>query len=127
MRSTNNELVNKFISAYNSMDIDAMLVQLHPEIKFKNISSGEVNAETNGIDEFETLARQSAGLFKSRRQEIQLLEEKEDGSVTVEILFHAELATDFPGGLMKGDFLDIPGKSFYTFKDGLIFSITDES
>lgn len=68
--STKRSVVSNFISAYNSFSIDEMLSFVHPDIHFKNISNGVVNAATSGKDEFEKLARKSAGLFKEREQKI---------------------------------------------------------
>ena len=126
MNSTNELLIGKFIKAYNVFDIDSMLVLLHPEVRFKNISGGEVNVQTSGKLEFEKLARQSAALFKEREQKIISYKEDHD-KVSVEIKYHAVLAADLPNGLKNGNIIDIAGKSEYVIKDGLIYSIVDES
>ena len=36
------KIIKKFIEAYNSFDIDTMLLLLHSEVQFKNISGGEI-------------------------------------------------------------------------------------
>ncbi len=119
-------LISNFISAYNSFSIDEMLSSVHPDIHFKNISNDVVNVATSGKDEFEKLARQSAGLFSEREQKI--ISVTESGSkVFVEIKYTAVLAVDFPDGPKAGERIEMNGKSEYEFKDGLIFSITDES
>jgi hypothetical protein len=120
------EIIQKFIKAYNTFNIDSMLVLLHPEIQFKNISGGKLNTQSSGKLEFEKLARQSAALFKEREQKI--ISYKESGNkVNLEIQYHAVLAADLPNSLKIGDKIDITGKSEYVFKNGLIYSITDES
>jgi len=126
MYESKQEIIKKFIKAYNSFDIDSMLLLLHPEIQFKNISSGEINVQTTGKDEFEKLARQSSALFKKRDQKIITYKETDD-KVNVDIEYHAILAADLPNGLKTGDKIDLTGKSEYIFKDGLIYSIMDES
>jgi hypothetical protein len=126
MNQTKEEIVKKFVEAYNSFDIDAMLLLLHPEVQFKNISGGKVNAQTSGKNEFEKLARQSAALFKEREQKVISYKENEN-KVNVDIEYHALLATDLPNGLKSGDKINLQGKSEYIFKDGLIYSIVDES
>jgi ketosteroid isomerase-like protein len=118
MKLTNTELVRNFINAYNSFDIDTMLKCLHPDVIFKNISGGEVNAKTSGINEFENLARQSAAFFKEREQEIKYLTESE-GTVKVELEYYAVLNSD--------EVINLKGRSEYKFRDGLIYSIIDES
>lgn len=126
MLSSKKEIIKKFVKAYNSFDVNSMILLLHPEVNFKNISGGLVNVQTSGKDEFAKLARQSAALFKEREQRI--ISYKETGEkVDVEIQYQAILAADLPDGLKRGDAIDIKGKSEYTFKNGLIFSITDES
>lgn len=124
--STKKTVVSNFISAYNSFSIDEMLSLVHPDIHFKNISNGVVNVETSGRDEFEKLARQSAGLFREREQKIISLTES-GNKVFVEIKYTAVLAVDFPDGPKEGERIEMNGNSEYDFKDGLIFSITDES
>jgi hypothetical protein len=126
MISIKEEIIKKFIKAYNSFDVNSMLVLLHPEVQFRNISGREVNAQTKGKDEFEKLARQSAAIFKERDQTIISFKETDD-KVNVEIHYHAILAADLPNGLKSGDKIDLAGKSEYIFKDGLIYSIIDES
>ncbi len=44
-------LVDHYINAYNRKDIDDMLIGVHPQVEFKNISAGVVNASTNGVAE----------------------------------------------------------------------------
>jgi hypothetical protein len=33
-----------YLSSYNTFDIDIMMSLIHPDIEFKNVVSGEVNA-----------------------------------------------------------------------------------
>lgn len=122
---TNTELVREFISAYNKFDIDSMVELLHPDIIFTNISDGEVNVQTSGKHEFEVLARQSANLFTKREQTITSLSEK-DHVIVLNIQYSAVLAVDM-GEFKTGDSLNLSGISEYTFKDGLIYSIIDQS
>ena len=51
------EMICRYIEAYNTFDIDLMLTLLHPDVRFKNLSNGEINAQTIGKSEFESLAR----------------------------------------------------------------------
>jgi hypothetical protein len=126
MNQPKEEIIKKFIAAYNSFDIDSMLLLLHSEVQFKNISNGEVNVQTAGKDEFRKLAKQSATIFKEREQKIVLYKET-DNKINVEIQYRAILALDLPGELESGEYIDMHGKSEYIFKDGLIVSIIDES
>ena len=64
------EAIDRYMDAYNKYDIDAMIQVLASDIRFENVSGGEVNAKTSGKTEFEALARQSARLFASRKQTV---------------------------------------------------------
>jgi hypothetical protein len=120
------EIIRKYINAYNKFDIDSMLALLHSDIIFKNLSGGEMTAQTSGKTELEILARGSAEFFKSRSQSIRSLKIL-DNKAVAEIDFEAVLARDLPNGLKAGQILSLRGKSEIIFKDGLIISITDES
>jgi hypothetical protein len=123
---TNKNLVVDFINAYNSLDVEAMLQCLHPEVKFKNISGGEVNTAIEGIKQFEELARESLSLFSQREQKITSYSEEAE-KINIEIEYNAVFANDLPNGMKAGDKLQLTGKSEYIIKDGLIYSIIDES
>lgn len=120
------DIVKKFIAAYNSLNVESMITYLHPEIEFKNISSGVVNAHTKGIEEFGDLANKSIQLFKERVQTISSYTES-DNAVNVEINFCGILTIDLPDGLKSGETLVLNGKSTYEFKDNLIILLVDES
>jgi ABC-type proline/glycine betaine transport system ATPase subunit len=119
------EIINKFIAAHNSFDIDSMVSLLHPEVQFKNISNEEVDVQTEGKEEFEKLARQSATLFREREQKVISCSEA-DNKVNVEIQYRAILAVDLPNGLRSGDRMEMQGRSEYIIKDGLIYSVIDK-
>lgn len=126
MSYPNKEIINKFIAAYNSFDIDSMVSLLHPEVQFKNISNEEVDVQTEGKEQFEKLARQSAMLFREREQKVISCNEA-DNKVNVEIQYRAILAVDLPNGLKSGDRMEMQGRSEYIIKDGLIYSVIDKS
>lgn len=120
------DIVKKFIGAYNSLNVEGMITCLHPEIEFKNISSGVENAYTKGIEEFRELANNSIQMFKEREQKITSYTESDD-TVYVEINYRGILATDLPNGLKSGEILVMNGKSKYVFKDNLIIVLVDET
>ncbi len=120
------QIVIKYIDAYNTFDIDSMLVLMSDDVRFTNISGGEISVQTTGKRELEQLARQSAECFKTRTQSlksINIISEK----VIVEIDFTSVLAKDMPNGLKAGDKISLAGKSEFIIKDGLIESIVDVS
>lgn len=120
------QLIERYIEAYNTFDIETMLSTLHPDITFQNISNGEVNAETHGIEAFRTLAEQSKGLFTSRKQTINHIETNES-QTRIDVAFEAILAIDLPNGLKAGELLQLQGSSEFIFRDGKIVNIVDRA
>jgi ketosteroid isomerase-like protein len=118
--------IYRYIDAYNHFDIDTMIEVLAPDIRFENVSGGEVNAKTSGKTEFEILARQSAKLFSSRKQTVKIIRIEGD-SALVEIEFEGVLAQDLPNGLRAGETLALKGTSEFVFTNGLMSSIVDKS
>lgn len=119
-------LVDHYIDAYNRKDIDDMLISIHPQVEFKNISAGVVNASTNGTAELRALAQQSLSLFSERNQIIESFELQGPVAVAT-IAFRAVVAADLPNGLKKGQVLNLSGHSEFEFQDGAISKITDIS
>jgi len=119
-------LVDRYIDAYNRMDIEGMLLTVHPDVKFWNISGGTVNAHANGAEEFRALAEQSKSLFSERRQTVQSFEPK-DNTAVASIAFYAVIAQDLPNGWKKGQVLSLAGCSEFAFSGERILTITDIS
>ena len=120
------EVVRKFIDAYNKFDVDAMLALLHSDIRFMDIQDSKVAAKLKGKTEFEVLARQSAQLFRERKQTIKLLEADAE-KVVVEVSFTGVFDKDTTEGPLAGDEVVLSGRSEYLVRDGLIVSIMDET
>lgn len=99
-------LVDRYIDAYNRLDIDEMLLTVHPGVEFKNISGGVVNASISSVTELKTLAEQSLSLFSERHQNILSFETHESRAVA-SIGFRAVVANDLPNGLKKGQVLNL--------------------
>jgi hypothetical protein len=125
-KSEKESLIQRYVRAYNGLDIGGMVALLHPECTFQNVSSGEVNASTSGIPQFRELAEKSKELFSSRRKTITAYQH--DGEVvTVEIDYEGVLRVDIPNGPAAGESLKLKGKSVFRFRDGLIHALTDYS
>lgn len=119
-------LVDRYLAAYNSFDVDGMLALLDPQVEFRNVAGGEVTARADGPDEFRLLAERAAALFSSRRQTVSSY--VEDGDVaTAGIDYEGVLAADMGPGLAAGDTLRLKGRSTFHFRDGRIARIVDES
>lgn len=124
-------LIRQYIAAYNRMDVPGMVALLHDVIVFENVSNANGITVTSGKADFETLARQSLGVFRSRRQTIRSLTLGER-TAAVEIEYEAVLAIDVPpdriaGPLKAGDTRQLRGVTVFAFSDGKIARISDYS
>lgn len=120
------QIVEQYITAYNNFDINGMLITLHPEIVFKNITQGQIDLTTNGLTEFKTQAEKATTFFTDRKQIITDLKFRNQ-QVEVAIDYQAVLAIDLPNGLKKGERITLKGKSVFNFENDLIVSIEDYS
>jgi len=119
-------IISNYVKAYNNFDVEGMLNDLAPSIKFQNISNGDVNMELDGIEAFRNQAEQAIKLFERREQIIRSF--KHTGSKTeIEIDYNAVIAIDLPNGLKKGDELNLKGHSIFTFNGDSIVGIMDIS
>ncbi|MBC8153662.1 MAG: nuclear transport factor 2 family protein [Bacteroidetes bacterium] len=119
-------LIRQYIGAYNAMDVSAMLTLLHEVIVFENVSNISDTTVTSGMAEFETLARQSLGLFRRRTQTIRSLTLGER-TAAAEIEFEGVLAVDLPSGQKTGEAIRLRGVTIFAFSDGKIARISDYS
>ena len=60
------EGLNAYLDTYNSHDVEGRLRCLAEDVVFRNYSGKKLTYETNGIEEFEPLARASAANFSLR-------------------------------------------------------------
>ena len=120
------DIIDKYIQAYNSFDIDGMLVLMHDDVEFKNISGGNINLTTNGIKELRSAAEQAKSIFESRYQKINKYNFEND-TASLEIDYEGVLSKDIPNGLKSGERLKVNEKSVFKFKDGKIVSLLDYS
>jgi hypothetical protein len=119
-------LIDRYIDAYNRMDVDAMLANMHREVIFENYTAGNLSVRTLGIDELRHLAQSSLGLFAGRRQTITGYSEAE-GTAHVQIFFEGTFAVDLPNGVRAGQRIAMPGRSEFRERDGLLIYIADHS
>ncbi|GGG27118.1 nuclear transport factor 2 family protein [Pontibacter amylolyticus] len=123
---TRKEIIEHYIRAYNSFDVPGMLLYLHEEVAFRNISNGEVNLSLQGIDAFREQAERAAKLFGEREQVVLQYQEQENEAEVV-IAYRAVLATDLSEELKAGDTLKLKGKTIFGFRQDKIISIEDHS
>ena len=120
------DLIDRYLAAYNAFDIETMLAQLDPAVRFENYSGGQLTAEASGIDAFRRLAEQSKVLFSEREQRIVGLV-REDGAVVTDIAWRGRLAAGVPDGPAAGTLLEMRGRSEFGFGAGGIVRIVDRS
>ena len=120
------QVIERYIQAYNNFDVDGMIRDLHDDILFENVVNGSVNLATHGLEAFRDQAESAKALFRSREQKISGMQFKDD---TVEALidYTGVFAADLPNGPKAGDEIRLRGKSIFTFRDGRIAHIRDES
>ncbi|MBY0085584.1 nuclear transport factor 2 family protein [Brevibacillus brevis] len=119
-------IVENYVQAYNSFDVEGIVRHLHTDIVFRNYSKGQLDTETKGIEAFRELAEKSAKIFSSRRQTI-LAYLVMDDKAEVQIDYEGILAIDLPNGLKAGDTLQLKGKSIFMMKEGKVSLIEDYS
>ena len=120
------KLIERYLAAYNAFDVDGMLAVLHPDIEFRNVSEGRETATAHGRNEFRALAKRALKIFRSRHQTIR--EYYADGDrAWIMVDYEGVLAKDLGPGLAAGDTLRLAGRSAFTFRDGLIAELVDES
>jgi len=123
---TRKKIIENYIHAYNTFDIDGMLKNLHDDVRFENISNGQVSLSTNGIEELRNQAEIAKAYFKERN--IQILDFIFKGeTIKVEISYTGILTRDLPDGSKAGDTLKLEGKSIFRFRDDKIITIQDIS
>jgi hypothetical protein len=124
------DLIDRYLAAYKAFDIEAMLAQLDPAIRFENYSGGQLTADASGIDAFRRLAEQSKGLFSEREQRVtSLVQRVTQSGVTVlaEIAWRGRIAAGIRGGPPAGTLLEMNGSSEFEFGDSGITKIVDRS
>jgi len=120
-------IIQNYIEAYNSFDIEKMLENFDSAVIFENISGGVSNMRLEGIEALKEQANQAKNYFETRKQTI-IAWNIIDNTVEIELLYEATLAMDFPNGFKKGDKLNLSGKSIFKFtEENKILSLTDIS
>jgi hypothetical protein len=120
------QIIENYVRAYNGFDIEGMLAGMHKDVRFENISNGEVTLVTNGIAELKKQAKQAGEYFKEREQKITGMQHK-NNLVEADIDYKATLAVDLPNGMKAGDTIEMKGKSVFRFRGDKIIELKDIS
>ena len=126
MKEHQKKIIESYIDSYNNFDINGMVKNLDENIVFENISNGNVDLRTEGINEFKKQAKSAEPYFKQRKQTITSWKFN-NSKVSINIGYKAILAIDLPNGMKSGDTLELKGKSEFEFENGKIKSISDKS
>lgn len=119
-------LIDRYLDAYNRMDVAGMLATVHPQVVFENHAGGKLALRTEGREPLQELALRSRGLFSMRRQQITGYREHE-GVAYAQIAFEGVFAMDLPNGVRAGQRLQLSGRSEYRQHEGLLIHIADYS
>ncbi len=120
------EIIEGYVGAYNRFDIEGMLLNVDGNVVFENVSGGNVDLQTEGIEELREQAEDSKNAFSRRKQVITGMSFR-DEEVEVSIDFCGTLAVDLPGGMKAGQKVELKGKTIFKFRGDRIASITDIS
>ncbi|MEW6719434.1 MAG: nuclear transport factor 2 family protein [Thermodesulfobacteriota bacterium] len=91
MKPTNRDIVERYISAYNRRDTDAMLELFAEDALFESVSNTGGIARTENREQLRELALQTVDWFAERRQSVTGWVDGGD-EVAVEISFWCRLA-----------------------------------
>ena len=119
-------LVDRYLDAYNRMDVAAMLATMQDEVVFENYTVGVLSVRTLGIAELRHLAESSRHLFSMRHQTITAWREDGD-SAHASIHFEGTFAVDLPNGVRAGQTIALEGRSEFRQHDGKLIYIADYS
>ena len=119
-------IIENYINAYNRFDIEGMIKDLDENIVFENVTNGDINLNTEGIEAFKEQAEAAKQYFEKRKQTIESWEIS-DPIVEIKISYKATVAIDLPNGLKKGDTLELAGSSIFEIENEKIKRITDKS
>lgn len=121
-------VLDDFITAYNGMDVDAMMACLHEKAIFENISNYHAAMSWQGHDAIRNLAETSAAAFASRKQTIlECVISGDSSSVALHVEFAGVPLVDLPNGMKAGEAAILRGASFFTLKDDKIIKLVDFS
>jgi len=126
MKDSQQLIIEQYIQAYNHFDIAGMCEHLHQEVVFQNIADGKIDLTTEGMAAFQAQAEKAKSFFTSRKQ-IATSWDFQGNEVTVGIDYEGILAIDLPNGLKVGEYLQLEGKSVFSFQENQIIKIQDIS
>lgn len=117
-------VIDRYVHAFNSFDVDTMVSVLHPEISYTCISNGTTVFSAAGIEEFRTLGELWQKLFSSRKLTVIELYEKANLTI-LEISCSAVWAIESPDGMKAGETLVQEGVAEISFREEKLLGIIE--
>src|SRR5438105_2850563 len=108
------DVIARYAAAYNRFDVDAMLALVTDDVRFENVSGGQVTASASGRAELRALAEWAAGAFSEREQRVTGVAFR-DGVAVASVAYRGVLATAVPGLGPPGTVLQLVGESEFGF------------
>lgn len=120
------QLIARYLKAYNGFDVEGMLAVLTPDIHFENHAEGRLTHVARGIVEFAALAEEAKALFAWRELRVIALAFEED-AVVAEIVFRGQLVADPSDRAAADVVIELRGQSEFFFDGVRIGRIIDRS
>lgn len=120
------DMITRYISCYNSRDIEGMLDCVTDDVVFENISNTGQSMRLEGKPAMRQVAELSGNAFSYRRQRLVNLVVT-DEKAAAEVEFEGKAAVDLPNGVAAGETVKIRGASFFEMRGGLLSRVADYS
>lgn len=121
------DIIQRYVSAYNSRDIPAMLDCVTEDVVFENVSNTGQSVRLEGKTKMAEIAELSGHAFSYRRQRVVNVVAGDNGKAAAEIEFEGKAAVDLPNGTKAGETIHIRGASFFELRGKLLSRIADYS
>ena len=126
MNQGKQQIIEKYIDAYNNFETDKMLSSFALDCIFENYGNGELTACAKGLTQLRAMMEQGKNVFASRKQTVTKLTFQGE-IIIAEIDYQGKLKIDLPNGLKAGADLKLKGRSEFEFENNLIKNLKDFS
>ena len=120
------QIIKNYLKSYNDYDIGGMIKDLDRDIVFENISNGNLDLRTQGLDKFREHTESEIQYTQQRERTVESWQ-FDESKVSIHIKFKGILSVDIMEKLEAGDVLELKGKSEFVFDNEKIQRITDEA
>lgn len=120
------EIFQRYLLAYNSFDVEAMLQLLSEDVRFENYSNDALTVSASNKREFKELAEKGKWIFDERKQELLSTRPVECG-LEAKIRFWGKLSNEAATEAGASPYVEIMGTSEVQFQDNKIVKLVDRS